>query len=261
MIELYSGTPGSGKSLHVAGDVRKKLKKKRKVIIGNFFINTQLVKGRRGAYIMVTNDRLTPERLIAFSRRRSHYLGRKLKEGELLLIIDEAQLLFNSREWQNLGRQGWLSFFSQHRHYGYDVILIAQFDRMLDRQVRSLIEYETIHRKVSRAGYIGFFVGLFTGGNLYIAIQRWYPIHEKINSSFFLGRKRIFSLYDSYNHFDAPGIQTEWGAGGPTKSVPRNIKKTDGNKAALKNPVSFLDLSSLQSDLDIEDLSADEPVV
>ena len=98
-----------------------------------------------------------------------------------------------------------MSFFSQHRHYGYDIILAAQFDRMLDRQVRCLIEYEEIHRKVSRFGYIGFFIGLLTGNNLYVAVKRWYPIKERVEGTFFFGSKKLFAVYDSYNHFDAPG--------------------------------------------------------
>ena len=202
MIELYSGTPGSGKSLHTAKDIRDRLRSSKSVIIGNFFVNTKAISKCKGTYIFVTNDRLTPDRLLIFARRYAQHLGRRLKEGELLLLIDEAQLLFNSREWQNIGRQGWLSFFSQHRHYGYDVILVAQFDRMLDRQVRGLIEYEVIHRKVSRAGKIGFVVGLFCGNNLYIAVQQWYPLKEKVGSNFFLGNKKLFDIYDSYNHFD-----------------------------------------------------------
>ena len=35
------------------------------------------------------------------------------------------------------------------------MILIAQFDRMLDRQIRSVIEYEHIHRKVKNIGVWG----------------------------------------------------------------------------------------------------------
>lgn len=202
MIELYSGTPGSGKSLHTAKDIRDRLRMRKCVVIGNFYINVKKISKCKGTYIYVSNDRLTPDRLLRFARHYAQHLGRRLKEGELLLLIDEAQLLFNSREWQNIGRQGWLSFFSQHRHYGYDVILAAQFDRMLDRQVRGLIEYETIHRKVSRAGKIGFVVGLFCGNNLYIAVQQWYPLKEKVGSNFFVGNKKLFDIYDSYNHFD-----------------------------------------------------------
>lgn len=205
MIELYSGTPGSGKSLHVAKEIRTRLRMSKKVIIGNFYVNQKAIRKAKGIYLYVANDRLTPARLLLFARKLSAHLGRRLKEGELLLAIDEAQLLFNSREWQNISRSGWLSFFSQHRHYGFDVVLIAQFDRMLDRQVRSLIEYEVVHRKVSRAGYIGFFVGLLCNDNLYVAVTRWYPLRERIGGDFFLGGRKLFAIYDSYNHFATPG--------------------------------------------------------
>lgn len=234
MIELYSGTPGSGKSLNSARLIRERLRLKKCIIIGNFYVNTGAIAKCRGKYICVNNDRLTPDRLVQFSRRLSGHYGRRLKEGELLLIIDEAQLLFNSREWQNIGRLGWLSFFSQHRHLGYDVVLVAQFDRMLDRQVRSLIEYETIHRKVSRAGRIGFLVGLLTGGNLYVGVKLWYPIHEKVDSSFFCGSKKIFAIYDSYNHFDTPGTQAQWGRRGPTKTVAPVKGRGAGNGNGTK---------------------------
>lgn len=205
MINLYSGTPGSGKSLHTAKEIRSRLRRHRRFIIGNFYVNTRSVRKRKGDYILVLNDRLTPDRLLKFSRDLSGHLGRRLKEGEILLIIDEAQLLFNAREWQNLARNGWLSFFSQHRHYGYDIILVAQFDRMLDRQVRCLLEYETIHRKVSRFGVLGAIIGLLTGKNLYIAVEKWYPLKEKVGSGLLIGTRKLFELYDSYSHFDAPG--------------------------------------------------------
>lgn len=204
MIELYSGTPGSGKSLHAASVIRDKLQYKKRVVIGNFEVNASTIKNRKGFYLYVPNDRLTPYRLRQFSMAYARHLGRRLKEEEILLIIDEAQLLFNSREWQNMGRSGWLSFFSQHRHYGYHIILAAQFDRMLDRQVRCLIEYENIHRKVSRAGKIGFVVGLFFRNNLYISVTYWYPVKEKTGSDFFVGTKKLFAMYDTYNHFEAP---------------------------------------------------------
>ena len=114
MIELYSGTPGSGKSVHLAREVSKRLRARNCVIIGNFFFDASLVKKRKGVYLMVTNDRMTPRRLLLFSRRYAQHLKRRLREGELLLLIDEAQLLFNAREWQRVSRSGWLSFFSQH---------------------------------------------------------------------------------------------------------------------------------------------------
>lgn len=201
MIELYSGTPGSGKSLHVAKIIRERLRMYNCVIIGNFYVNQNTVKKRKGTYIYVDNSRLEPERLIKFAIRYARHKGRRLKEDELYLFIDEAQLLFNSRDWQLIKTSGWVSFYSQHRKLGFYIGLIAQFDRMLDRQIRSPVENEIKHRKVSRAGLFGKLLGFLTGDNLFIYIKIWYPMKQKVYSEFFLGTKKVYDLYDSYGLF------------------------------------------------------------
>lgn len=201
MIELYSGTPGSGKSLHVAKIIKERLRMYNCVIIGNFCINQNTVKKRKGTYIYVDNSRLEPERLIKFAVRYARHKGRRLREDELYLFIDEAQLLFNSRDWQMIKTSGWVSFFSQHRKLGFYIGMIAQFDRMIDRQIRSLIENEIKHRKVSRAGLFGKLLGFLTGDNLFIYIKIWYPMKQKVYSEFFLGTKKVYDLYDSYGLF------------------------------------------------------------
>lgn len=201
MIELYSGTPGSGKSLHVAKIIRERLRMYNCVIIGNFYVNQNTVKKRKGTYIYVDNSRLYPERLIKFAIRYARHKGRRLKEDELYLFIDEAQLLFNSRDWQLIKTSGWVSFYSQHRKLGFYIGLIAQFDRMLDRQIRSLVENEIKHRKVSRAGLFGKLLGFLTGDNLFIYIKIWYPMKQKVYSEFFLGTQKVYDLYDSYGLF------------------------------------------------------------
>ena len=190
MIELYSGTPGSGKSLHTAKELRSRLRMHKRVIIGNFYVNTKAIKRCRGTYLFVMNDRLTPDRLLQFSRKLSNHLGRRLKEGEILLLVDEAQLLFNSREWQNISRQGWLSFFSQHRHYGY-------------------------------------------------------PIKERVEGNFFVGSKKLFAIYDSYNHFDTPGQgqRVSGEKGGPTITLPLQTAEPErGKKEEEDSGLEFIDL-------------------
>lgn len=198
MITLYSGTPGSGKSLHLAKDIRDRAMLG-KPVIGNFPCNLSSYK--RANFIYCPNDQMTPDYLIRYSKE--YFKTHRFKEGAIWCVMDECQLLFNVREWQQTGRAQWLSFFTQHRKYGYNIILIAQFDRMIDRQIRSLIEYEYVHRKVSNYGIGGMIFSLIFGGNLFIAVQRWYPLKERIGSEFFHARKKYWSIYDSYATFDA----------------------------------------------------------
>lgn len=165
--------------------------------MGNFPV--ELSKYKRADFTYCPNNRMTPDYLVKLSQDK---VGSKPKEGSILLVIDECQLLFNAREWQQKGREKWLSFFTMHRKFGYDIILIAQFDRMIDRQIRSLIEHEFIHRKMSNFGWQGKIMSLVFGGNTFIAVKRWYPLHERLGSEIFHARKWMYSVYDTYAAFE-----------------------------------------------------------
>ena len=198
MIKLFSGTPGSGKSLHTAEKIYYALRAGRPVI-ANFDINQDFVMGRRKKHIdfvYTPNNELSVQSLLSYSA--AYFAHHRMREDWILLVLDESQLLFNSRDWGQTGRRDWLSFFSQHRKYGYEIILVAQFDRMLDRQIRSLIEYEFIHRKVSNFGPWGkVFSALFLG-KLFVSVKMWYPLHERIGAEWFVCKKRFFRLYDTF---------------------------------------------------------------
>lgn len=199
MICLYSGTPGSGKSLHVARDIRDYLRVRRKPVIANFDVNPD-VRNYARLFSYLPNDRLSPALLYDFAR--DYWKGRKVVEDSILLVIDEAQLVFNSRSWQFGNRMDWIEFFSQHRHFGYKVVLIAQFDRMLDRQIRSLIEIEVNHRKLANFGMKGLLLSLPFGGKLFAAVSTYYSLNEHVGTSWLLPRRAYFRLYDSYNRFE-----------------------------------------------------------
>lgn len=163
MILFFSGTPGSGKSLHTASVLYWWIKAGHPAI-GNVDINLDYIPTRKKKeYLYKRNDQLTPDFLIRYAQDYAAQHGR-IKEDSILLVIDECQLVFNARDWNAKGRSQWLEFFTLHRHLGYRIILIAQFDRMIDRQVRSLIEYEYIHRKVSNFGIYGKIISLFSLG-------------------------------------------------------------------------------------------------
>lgn len=193
MITLYSGTPGSGKSLHVA-DLIIGCLRFNKPVIANFEINPEIRQKYKGEFTLAYNWELCPEFLIKYAEEHNY---RNVKEGHFTLIIDEAQLMFNSRSWNAKGRENWTWFFTQHRKYKFDVILVAQFDRMLDRQIRSLIEYEYKHRKVKNIGTVGLIMSLFAGGSLFVAVHMWYPMNQKVGSEFFRYRRKLGQLYDT----------------------------------------------------------------
>ena len=202
MINLYSGTPGSGKSLHVADNIKWYLGNNRPVI-ANFYFKANLCRCKKyGGFLFIPNSELNVEKLVQFSdlykeERRMN----NLNEESILLVIDECQLLFNAREWNDAHRKEWISFFSQHRKLGYKVILVAQYAEMIDKQIRALIEYEYIHRKVSNIGIGGRIFSLVLGGNLHVAVKIYKPLREKVGTDFFKADKTLYRLYDTYNRF------------------------------------------------------------
>lgn len=196
MIYLYSGTPGSGKSLHAAQTIVKALKR-RKTVVANFEVNLGIPSLRRKSpdFRYFSNDELSVEALVNISR--SIFQGAAPVEGRILLVIDEAQLILNPMQWQSTFAKGWLTFFTQHRKFGYDVILIAQFDRMINRQVRSLIEYEYTHRKVSNMGGVwGLILPLFMGR--FYEIEGWYPVKMRTGGHSVRYGREAFQLYDTF---------------------------------------------------------------
>lgn len=199
MIQLYSGTPGSGKSLHIAERLTY-LANKRKdcIIIVNFEVDTSSFK-YPDRVLFYDNFELTPDllRSIALEFFQDH----ERKEDSIYLFIDESQLLFNSRDWNTKGRKEWLSFFTQHRKYGYNITLVAQFDLMLDKQIRSLIEYEQIHRKLTNFGGIGGLIKLLTFGEWFICVEHWYTINQKTSSYMFRAHKKYYKIYDTFQDF------------------------------------------------------------
>lgn len=201
MIKLYSGTPGSGKSLHQARDVYYDLKFGRPVI-ANYEISREYAESAKGNFTCVDNDELTPDFLVRYARRYWQDHGGKVIEGRIKLYIDECQLKFNAREWAKSDRAKWLKFFTLHRKFGYDIIMVAQYDRMIDRQIRSLIEYEYVHRKASNFGAKGRVLGLIAGGSAYVCVKVWYPLRLKVGSEWIKPRKKFFALYDTYMIFD-----------------------------------------------------------
>lgn len=198
MIYFFSGTPGSGKSLDMARCILNDLRFGRPVICNfDVYLPRRFQKYQHNLLCMDNTD-ITVDFLRVFAS--DYYHSHHFKEGAITLYLDECQLLFNARSWNVSGRSEWNKFFTNHRHLGYNIILAAQFDRMIDRQIRSLFEYEVIHRKLNSLGLKGlFFRILFLSPTLFMKLTFYYPLHEKLRVEFFRYNRLWASIYDSYS--------------------------------------------------------------
>lgn len=202
MITFYSGTPGSGKSLHVARNIYARLVMAKMPVICSFDINLDYItkndKRKTGNffYAPIGDDEncISVEYLTAFARKH-HVRG---KEGQTLVVIDECQLLFNPREFSKSDRLKWINFFTQHRHLGFDFILVSQIDMLVDKQIRSLFEFDVKHRKLNSYG-----IGRMLPFPCFVAVTYWYCIRKRVTQDFFIYRRKYSKIYDSFAMWDS----------------------------------------------------------
>jgi hypothetical protein len=196
MIRFFSGTPGSGKSYHMAKEISFKLRLGRNIICSEE-INLNKVSdfGRKkiGKFVHLPIEEMNPEYFYMYAYE-NHIKG---KEKQTIIIMDECHRIFNPREWGRKDRKDWLIFFSEHRHIGYDIILVSQNDRQVDRQIRSQFEHEIKHRKVNNMHSLAFLLP-----TMFVCVEKYYGNNMIISKNFMMFRKRIGNIYDSHAKFD-----------------------------------------------------------
>lgn len=251
MIDLYTGTGGSGKSYHMALDAYNLLRHRKINIITTFTFNTELASLTRLGWLKyrlqeLTRGKLHFKKLNSIPLKGSHYYVKleeltvpyllqfardhhdpKRGEGQTLVMVDEAEHKWNCRQYNAKDRPNWLKFFPVSRHLAYDFILATQQDRMLDRQVRALCEREFIHRKIRNFKFLGWLMAMMAGGNLFLVRKMWYVNKSFINSSTLRYSRRIAALYDTFEDFAYGDYFAELdraagsgGHGGPTTAAP-----------------------------------------
>lgn len=247
MISFYSGTPGSGKSLKMAHEVVEWIKKFKRNVIANTRIDTKtfLKKKKGGLFYYLSNDKFEPEFFYKYALK-FHDLGR---EHQSLIVIDEAQCLFSptavklASSENKAYRQEWLEFFTQHRHLGFDIIIISQFDRLIDAQIRCLFEYNCVHRKANNFGPIGSILTILHIP-LFVQITYWYGVNQITSRQFYTYQKKYAQIYDSYAYrnqivaklkakYGAAEMEKLMGFVRPVKNKNTKEKKVKENDATV----------------------------
>jgi len=197
VIEVFTGGVGSGKSYHALSKglawVECRLRFRR-YVVANFPVIRQNER-----WIYIPNEQLKPLELVRMSFERGWYGN----ESQCLLIIDEASVLFNARDWQLKGKErlDWIKFFAQSRKLGYDIVLISQDIRSLDRQVRSLADVEVKHLAFSRLPYLSWIPRIL---RLQISFAVSYALRTSFNGipTVFAVWPWVAKRYDTMRLFD-----------------------------------------------------------
>jgi len=238
MITLFTGTPGSGKSFHMAKEIVRYLRTKKKGVIStvDININHKIIsnKGRRriGRFTYIPQQELKPQFLKEYALKY-HKPG---KENQTLLVIDECQLIFNTRDYRDKDRIPWIEFLSTHRQFYYNVILVTQNDMMLDKQIRALIEYDVKHRKLNNFGIL-WMMPITT----FAAIKYWYQMKILIDKEVIFYNRRYSSIYNSFMMFEEYKQKAAAQASNPSCNMHPSIGIQDAKSQ------SAIDIQSIQS--------------
>lgn len=229
MIYFVNGRPGGGKSLFMAEKIYKKMKHGVNVI-ANFEINMVYFKKCRhpeklGKFIYVSNEELTTQAYLNIDPKMKkfsyidglwgyalnfHDLSDNGKKVQTIVVLDECGILFNSRTFSARDRLSWLDLFVNHRKLHYDIYLIAQDEKQIDKQIREMFQKEIECRDISRMKIFGKILSLLAGGSLFVRINRDYTLmsgfskkNARESARYYTGRK-YFKFYDSYKLFGRP---------------------------------------------------------
>jgi hypothetical protein len=169
MITILQGTLGSGKSATATAMAFEHLKRGGVVATNFGFVDGWSYELAKHSIWGLLSDNL--RRKNAASHYRRHFFVNSLEavkkinpkdlaerdlqtvegkyqEGQGLLILDECQLIFNSRKWEK--NMDWIEFFTQSRKLGWDILLVAHTIDMIDSQIRPLIEFEARFRNLQK---------------------------------------------------------------------------------------------------------------
>lgn len=230
-IDLYSGCPGAGKSLLATYQGIDALLCGKNVIANfPFDMNYFRRKKKIGKFTYLKSTEITPKYLIEYSKKNHVRTGSKAKKTQTLVIIDEAEMIFNSRDWNRENRMDWIFFLANHRHLNFDFILISQSDRMLDRQIRALLQTEVKCRAITGFGLTGKILSFVTGG-LFVGVPYNYSAKVKfLVPHFFRLHRRKARVYDTMRLFDDKTIPKP-----ETKDGEQNVEQC---KVTVKIPAS-----------------------
>lgn len=146
-VYAITGKLGSGKSLVSVGRALDYLRQGRPVATNlNLYLDNFFVPKSKITYTRLPD---VPTFADFDALGKAHDSYDENKNG--LIVLDECGVFFNSREWNDAGRQAIIKWLLHSRKLGWDVILIVQDISIIDKQIRAaLLEHVGICKRTDR---------------------------------------------------------------------------------------------------------------
>lgn len=197
MIEIYQGRIGGGKTYAAVAAIARHLAHG-----GTVYTNIDIVQqgmanliARRYGKVFNANALLRlPEKVHGWQ----DFIKWGVRELDVLVVIDEAQVFYNSRDWSRTqnehGRM--LSFLTQSRKACVSVIFITQHMDNIDKQFRLLAQNIWIFRDMAKFGPLAPLMG---GAFLAVAVDY---TGERLSSKLVWKSRSVFKAYDTLSFLD-----------------------------------------------------------
>ena len=190
MIIGYVGTPGSGKTYEAVRVILNKLQEGR-VVYTNIDGMAHPKCREMIKNVCQISDLALTRQLKVFEDDQLENFWMHI-EPQCIVVLDEVQKIFSSRDWQSEKNKQFGYWASTHRHHGYEVLLLTQNPERIDSAVRALFEWTYLFRKVNFFGkavqqkYMCYsFAGDDTGGH---------PLAKRVETY----NPAVFRCYKSY---------------------------------------------------------------
>ena len=218
MIEVYTGRLGSGKTyaavrrtieyLSSGGTVCTNIALKWEVLAAT-------CKARYGVEVVESQVVVLEEAQIGEFHKHTPAGS---PESPVLVIIDEAQIYLNARDWASASRE-LLSFLCQSRKVHTDVIFITQSEFNIDKQILRLVQYIWRFRNMENWLLFG---RKLSWCHVFRAVQFDYDGKTELSAHWVPKESWV---YESYNTFQL--LRTFERSGAVKKVELKKVKKGD----------------------------------
>ncbi len=191
MITAKEGRPGSGKTHDaVKNDLIPALLLGRRVYSNIDGLQTSEAQLAWREVFGVTDEQIAGFRCLDNSEVLYFW---DIVEPGSLIILDEVQRHFDSKEFMTESNKQFGKWASTHRHFGFDVVLISQKIGRIEKSVRDLIDFTYVFTKVRSLGSAAkkYYKCEFYSGP---EIEGYPPLKTELRKY----DRKIFPCYESY---------------------------------------------------------------